>query len=161
MVLAVTAYLAPMNPIPLLHATRKNIRGLLLAHTPEQMNTLPEGFNNNLIWNAGHVIATCELLTYALSGQRTPSGKEFINRYRKGTRPEGTVGQEEIDYIARELLEGVDRLERAVGQGSFTTFKPYQTSFGVELQSIEDALSFNTMHEAMHLGTMLGIRKLV
>ena len=44
-------------------------------------------------------------------------------------------------------------------KGLFKDFKPYATSFGMELAAIEDAILFNNAHEAMHLGTMLAIRK--
>jgi hypothetical protein len=31
-------------------------------------STIPEGFNNNLIWNIGHIIVSQQLLVYKLSG---------------------------------------------------------------------------------------------
>jgi len=43
----------------------------------------------------------------------------------------------------------------------FKEFRPYRTSYNVELESLDDALWFNNMHEAMHLGYMLAMRKSV
>ena len=146
----------------LLHRqVRQHIAKLVGAFAPEQLNQVPEGAPNNLIWNAGHVIATAELLTYGLAGLPTPSGKEFINRYRKGTRPEGTVGQEEIDYIKRTLLAGSEDLHGKGGSTDWSGFQPYTTSLGVTLNDIGEALEFNNLHEMMHLGTMLLLRRLV
>jgi hypothetical protein len=141
-------------------AIRKNIHGLLGGLSPEALNLVPEGFNNNLIWNAGHVIATHELLAYGLSGARTPSGRDFIHRYRKGTRPEGAVGEEEITRIREELLAGPDRASRFYA-GADGEFKDYATSFGIHLSSLEDAIAFNNLHECLHLGTMMALRRLV
>ena len=33
---------------------RKNMLNLLRGYTLEQINKIPAGFNNNLVWNAGH-----------------------------------------------------------------------------------------------------------
>lgn len=145
----------------LLRAARKNIAGLFTKHTDEQLNRIPDGLNNNLLWNAGHVIATMELLTYGLAGLKTPSGREFIDRYRKGSRPEGPASAEDIAHIREQLLGGIDRLEQDISTLDWSNYKEYTTSFGVTLASVEEALAFNNMHETMHLGTMLALRNLV
>jgi len=36
-------------------------------YTLEQLNKIPEGFSNNLIWNIGHIIVTQQVLIYKLS----------------------------------------------------------------------------------------------
>lgn len=144
--------------LALLRAVRKNIKGIFAAHSLEQVNTIPAGFNNNMAWNAGHVIATMELLVYGLSGVKTPSGRKFIDRYRKGTKPEGDIDQAEYDLMLEKLNAGVDQLEADLEQLDFSQFKEYATSFGVTLKSAAEALAFNNMHESMHLGTMLALR---
>ncbi|MCP9237814.1 DinB family protein [Lewinella sp. JB7] len=149
------------NTFVLHQQTRQNILALLDAHTTEQLNRIPEGFNNNLVWNAGHVIATQELLVFALGGHRTPSGRDFIDRYRKGSRPEGPADTEELAYIRAELLEGNRRLKEAVGDLDWSEYQAYPTSYGVTLSTVAEAIEFNNMHEAMHLGTMLALRKVL
>jgi len=149
------------DTLALLRATRTNVLGIFQAHSLEQANEIPKGFNNNLAWNAGHIVATMELLVYALSGGKTPSSREFIDRYRKGTQPEGPVSQAEYDLITAKLTEGVDQLENDLKEKDFGNYKEYTTSYGVTLASVEDALAFNNMHEAMHLGTMIAIRNLL
>jgi hypothetical protein len=146
------------DTLSLLRAVRKNILTIFEAHSLEQLNTIPAGFGNNMVWNAGHVVATMELLVYGLAGLKTPSGREFIDRYRKGSRPEGPVDQAECDLIAARLTEGIDHLETDLAHEDFSHYQEYTTSFGVSLSSVEDALVFNNMHEAMHLGTMLALR---
>lgn len=145
----------------LLRPTRENIHKIYAAHSAELRNTTPDGLNNNLVWNAGHVIATMELLTYGLAGLKTPSGKEFIDRYRKGSKPDGPVSAEEQAYIADRLRSGVTQLEADLKSLDFSNFREYTTSYGVTLSSIDDALAFNNLHEAMHLGTMLAMRNLL
>ena len=149
------------DTLALLRATRKNILGIFTQHDLEQQNTIPAGLNNNMVWNAGHVVATMELLVYAMAGLKTPSGRDFIDRYRKGTRPEGPATKAECDLIAEKLLAGVDQLEQDLETLDFSNYKEYATSFGVTLSNVDDALAFNNMHEAMQLGTMLVLRNLV
>lgn len=149
------------NTLALLRATRRNILGIYTAHDPAKLNEIPAPLNNNLAWNAGHVIATLELLVYGLAGLKTPSGREFIDRYRKGSRPDGPVSAADHAYIQQQLLGGIDQLEHDLQTLDFGNYKPYATSYGVTLASVEDALTFNNMHEAMHLGTMLTLRRLV
>lgn len=149
------------DSLALLRAVRKNILGLFGAHTLGQQNAIPAGMNNNLVWNAGHVVATTELLIYGLAGLKTPSEREFIDRYRKGSRPEGPATAEECELIAEKLRSGIERLEQDLVTLDFSNYKEYTTSFGVTLTSVDDALAFNNMHEAMHLGTMLTLRNLV
>ena len=147
--------------LTLLRATRNNHLKIMSGLTDAQLNHIPKGFNNNLIWNAGHVIATMELLTYGLTGNRTPSGKDFINRYRKGTRPGTDVSSEEIQEILTRMETSVSSLEKDLTKLDASEFKEYRTSYEVTLSNLNDAVTFNDLHEAMHLGAMIALRKFV
>ncbi|WP_116126509.1 DinB family protein [Lewinella sp. IMCC34183] len=140
---------------------RKRILALTESVTPAQLDRVPAGFNNNLIWNAGHVIATQEQLTYALGGHPTPSGAAFVARYRRGTRPEGDLATEDYAYIRTELLAGNEKLREACDDLDWSGYRPYTTKLGVTVTDLLRAVEFNNVHEALHLGTMLAQRRLV
>ena len=148
------------DAIALLRATRKNILAIYNNYTFDQLNSIPAGFNNNLLWNAGHVIATMELLTYGMAKLPLPSGQEFVDRYRKGSRPTPPCPDADYALIGEGLSKSIDRLSSDLEALDFSNFKEYTTSYGVTLTSIEDALTFNNMHEAMHLGTMMALKRL-
>lgn len=150
-----------MTPIDLLKATRKNILGLCEGLSHDQLNLIPDGFNNNLIWNAGHVIATMELLTYGLAGLPLPSGTDFVDRYRKGTRPVAPASSSEIGYILKAQHTSIQQLEQDLETADFGKYRAYATSYGVTIASIKEAMVFNNMHEAMHIGSMIALRKFV
>ncbi|MEL6656980.1 MAG: DinB family protein [Bacteroidota bacterium] len=141
--------------------TRHNMERIMQGFTIEQLNTIPEGFRNNLIWNYGHVIVTQQLLCYGLSGQKTFVDKSLIEAYRKGTAPNGDVDQAGFQELQSLSVAALNQFEEDYKKGIFQTFKTYPTSYGVELTGIEEAFNFNLAHEAMHMGTMLAIRKLV
>jgi len=145
----------------LLKSTRENFLRVINKLSPEQLNTIPEGFNNNLAWNLGHVLVTQQLLCYNLSGNKVVINEDWIHKYRKGTKPMNLIEREEIDDIKELLVSTVDILQKDYEQGLFLSFQEYSTSYGVTLQSIEEAISFNLAHEAMHLGSMIMLRKFV
>jgi len=41
----------------------------------------------------------------------------------------------------------------------FTNYSDYETSFGLNLTSIEEAISFNNIHEGIHFGYLLAMVK--
>ena len=48
--------------------TRKNLLKYLNTLSIEELNIIPEGFNNNIFWNIAHVAVTQQILVYKLSG---------------------------------------------------------------------------------------------
>jgi len=142
-----------------LRATRTNIIKICERYSIEQLNTIPQGFNNNLIWNFGHVIATQQLLVYGLAGRPLNIDADVVERFRKGTKPEGAVLQSEYDLFKHLSAELVDQCETDLANDFFEGYKEYTTSYGVTLKSVEEAIAFNNSHEALHLGSMLAIEK--
>ncbi|MEM9258886.1 MAG: DinB family protein [Bacteroidota bacterium] len=147
--------------LAMLRATRAKIQTIFDNYTFDQLNSIPAGFNNNLLWNAGHVIATMELLTYGLGGQPLPSDQAFIDRYRKGSKPAPPCPDKDYETIGMGLKSSINQLEADLQDLDFRKFRMYTSSYGVTLNSIDEALAFNNVHEAMHLGTMLALEKLV
>lgn len=144
---------------------QKTIREVLLKildnHSLEQLNKVPEGFTNNIIWNAAHCVATQQVLLYKLSGLPINVSEEFIEKYRKGTKPEGDVSQEEANEIKRLLASTLQKAEGDFDKGIFATYTEYTTSMGYTLKNIEGALEFNNFHEGLHTGVVMSIRKFV
>ena len=144
-----------------LRQIRQNCLAITERYSHEQLQVIPRGFNNNLIWNLGHILVTQQLLHYGLAQQPLRIPKEWVSKYRKGTRPEGQVSPEEVTDIRSALIHTVDQLGKDLRTNMFDQYKPYPTSTGVELTNIEEALLFNHLHEGIHLGSLLAIRKLV
>ncbi len=148
-----------MNAIQVLKTTRKNILSLASKYSDEQLNFIPEGFSNNLIWNMGHVLVTQQLLCYRLAGEECYSANSIIDAYRKGSRPESTADSSEINMVKQMLSEMVQNTEKDIAAGKFAQYKTYPTSYGITLESFDDAMLFNNVHEGMHLGFMLALQK--
>lgn len=145
----------------ILKTGRTNLLRLTEEFSASELNLIPEGFANNLIWNMGHCLVTQQLLCYKLSGNEMVIDQVLIDKFRKGTKPEDEVSAEEIEYIRFNLRSAIDEMEKDFERGVFQEFQDYETSYGVELNSIEDAIRFNIAHENLHLGYIMALRRAV
>ena len=141
--------------------SRKILSQILENHTLEQLNTIPEGFNNNLIWNIGHIIVVQQMLVYKLSGLPMMISDELVNKYKKGTKPEHNATQAEVDEIKSLLLETINQTKADLGSKIFKNYQEYPTSTGFVIKNAEDAMAFNYFHEALHIGIIMCIRKFI
>ncbi|MBN3583901.1 DinB family protein [Algoriphagus aestuarii] len=143
--------------------TWKTGRNLLLnileQYSLEDLNQVPPGFSNNIIWNMGHILAAQQGLIYKSSGHTGYISDEFYNSYKPGTKPKSFTSQEETDLIRSLLTELIPLTENDFEKGIFTSYKERQTTTGFHLATIQDALEFNNFHEGLHLGYIMSIRK--
>lgn len=141
--------------------TRRNFIELINSLSVAQLNEIPAGLNNNIIWNFGHIVVTQQILCYLLAGANLKMDQSLIDKYRKGAKPEDFVEQAEIDTLKSLAVSLLDELEVDLGTDVFSNYKAYPTSYGFELTNIDDAIEFFAVHESMHYGVALTIKKLV
>ncbi|MDP5120820.1 MAG: DinB family protein [Spirosomaceae bacterium] len=144
-----------------LKITRNNILKTFDGLSIEELNRIPDGFNNNLIWNFGHVIATQQILCYGLSGNKAFVSNEIIDAYRKGTKPENVVSAEGLEELKKLSEAAVQQMEKDYAAGLFKEYKSYTTSYGTTISSIEEAIMFNNVHEGLHFGYCIALRKVI
>lgn len=127
----------------------------------EQLNKIPEGFSNNLVWNLGHIIVSQQGLVYRLSGLPMNISMEMMENYKNGSKPTGTTTQEEVDELKILLFSLLNQTKEDYANGKFTSYNEYTTGTGFHLASTKEAIEFNNYHEAIHLGFMMNIRKFI
>ena len=145
--------------------TLRKIRQFTLATieglTETQFNQIPEGYNNNIVWNLAHMIAAEQGVCYLRSGIPTVVPEEFYHAYKPGSKPQNTVPEAEIESIKMLLLSSIDKLEQDLDAQTFDGYTPWATRYGVEMNNINDALNFLPFHEGMHLGYIMALKRLV
>jgi len=147
------------NTFSRLLQTRKNILSLYDMHEEKAFN-IPKGFKNNLYWNLAHCIATQQILCYQLSSNTMRVKNEFVEKYKKGTIPTSeVVSARDVSKTKEMLFSTLGQLEEDYQLGLFSSFSTYSTSYGLNLNSFEDAIEFNNIHEALHLGYMMAMIK--
>ena len=76
---------------------RKILYRYLTTMPIEKLTKTPQGFNNNIWWNIAHVVVTQQLLVYGRSGLELNISQELVDKYRKGTFPDGKPQANEIN----------------------------------------------------------------
>jgi len=138
---------------------RKVLSQYFENHTLQQLNKIPPGFNNNLIWNIAYIVVVQQLLVYKLSGLPMNIPNEMVAKYQRGTRPERDLTQQEADAIKALLFITIDQTQQDHINKIFETYHPFSNNLGFTLKNVEEAIAFNYYHEAMHTGMMMSIRK--
>ncbi|MFL1012449.1 DinB family protein [Flavisericum labens] len=145
-----------------LNNIRKIFGEIIENNSLEDLNKIPEGFNNNIIWNIGHVVVTEQLLAYKLSGLEPNVSGEMIDSYRKDSKPEGSVSQEKVDEIKALLFSSIEKTEEDYNNRLFKNYNSYTVSTtGNTLTNIDEALQFILAHEGIHYGYVLALLKAV
>lgn len=138
---------------------RKILYKFLKETSREQLLQIPVGYRNNIWWNIAHVVVTQQLLVYKLSGQEMRVDNALVEKFKKGTVPDGTATDVEINEIAGLLLDTVKWVEEDYRNGLFNEYNEYTTSVNIVLRNAEDAILFNAYHEGIHLGAILALQK--
>jgi len=147
--------------IEIIRKTRSFLLENLKDLTTEQFNQIPEGFNNNIIWNLGHMIAAQQGVCYIKAGSKPHVSEEFINAYKSGSKPAGAIDNTAIENIKTLLFTTLDQLESDYNNQIFGGYTPWMTRYSVELSAIDDALNFIPFHEGLHSGCCTALKKLV
>jgi hypothetical protein len=155
-------YLRTMTKqIEIIRKTRSFLLEQLKDLTTEQYNKIPEGFNNNIIWNLGHMVAAQQGVCYIKAGLAPRISEDFINTFKSGTKPERAFSESEIENIKSLLFTTLDQLEEDYRNNIFGGYTAWSTRYGVELASIDDAIDFLPFHEGLHSGCSTALKRLV
>lgn len=138
---------------------RKLLESFIENHSLEELNKVPIGFNNNIIWNIAHTIVTQQLLIYNLSGLPMLLPDELVKAYRKGTKAEKVLTQAEVDAIKNLLFSTIEKTKEDYATNIFQSYNEYTVTTKSTLRNVEEAIEFNNFHEGIHLGYILALRK--
>lgn len=144
--------------LEVLQNTRGFFNKFLENTSLDDLNKIPKGFNNNIIWNIGHIVVTQQLLVYKLSGLPMMVNDELVKKYTKDTKPEGAVTQENVNEIKGLLFTTIEKTKGDYSNKKFENYNPYTVSTtGNTLNNVDEALEFVLFHEGIHLGYVLAL----
>ena len=129
--------------------------------TTEQLNEVPEGFSNNIIWNIAHLISAQQGVCYMRSGLPIVTDEKYFSLYKPGTKPEEFLDAEEIDRIKHLLFSTIDRFQLDFDQNVFVNYTTWTTRYGVEITNIDDIVNFLSFHEGLHIGYIMALKRCV
>lgn len=127
----------------------------------DQLIAIPDGHKNNILWNIGHIVVVQQLLHCKLSGLPLYVTNALVESCKSATSPADWSSPPDADELRALLTELPAKLADDYAAGRFTSFNAYETSTGLTLQTLDDALSFNHFHEGVHTGIILALKKRV
>lgn len=140
---------------------RKNLTAYLHQYDLRHLTYIPMGFQNHIFWNCAHALVTQQLMTYYLSDNEMLVSNDWVMRFKKGTFGDQNVKEEDVRNLIKLLQTSQVRLRKDYYAENLSLFRPYETSFGIKLETIEDAIRFNNLHESLHLGYVMAMVKYI
>ncbi|ADY52900.1 hypothetical protein Pedsa_2352 [Pseudopedobacter saltans DSM 12145] len=143
--------------------TRQAFIQLVDSLSVEELNRIPEGFNNNIIWNFGHIVVSTQTLCYVRTGIKNDASEvKYNDDYRKDTKPSRYINSDEINELKSLALSTIESIREDYKKGFFKNVQSFATStYKVEMNSFEEVLVTTSGHDNIHLGYALAQKKLI
>jgi hypothetical protein len=149
------------DQIETIRKTRNFLLDYIKELSIEQLNKIPAGFNNNIIWNLGHMVAAQQGVCYLRAGLKISVDEDFFNAYKPGSKPTEYINEQQIEKIKELFFSSLDILKSDYVKGLWTNYSAWSTRYGVELKTIEDAIQFLNFHEGLHLGYVMALKRAI
>lgn len=133
----------------------------LTTKTLEQLNKIPDGFSNNIIWNIGHIVVVQQSMVYKASALPMHISDDLFKIYKPGSKPTEKTTQAEVEELKKLLISLIEQTKEDFNSGKFTMFYEFTTRTGFHINSTKEAIEFNNYHEGIHLGCIMNIKKFV
>lgn len=132
----------------------EQLRAILLSDTAQlttqQVNHIPPGFNNNIIWNMGHLLVISEDILYGSIEAKRPLHEFEIIGFKRGTKPGKDINDKTITSIRESLAATAPSFRKLMDQAS--SAHP-ELQYDKVIRSIVSkvSLGFLIFHERMHV----------
>ena len=128
----------------------------------ETINKIPIGFNNNIAWHVGHIATTNYSLAFKVTGVDINFNIPFSEKYKKGSKPETDISQDELNELINLLNTFSDAILVAAKAERFNNMTTYTTgTFGVPNTSIDEMLITIAMHYTLHFQSIKDYKKIL
>ena len=149
------------NGIERIRQSRIHLLKLIENLTVEELNKIPPGFNNNVIWNLGHLIAAQQTICYLRNGAKPFIDETFLSLYKNGTKPGAYVGESNVAEMKKLFLDEIDQFGKDYGDGMFSTNMAWTSGYGIEIANIDDAINYDLFHEGLHRGYIMAMKRML
>lgn len=126
-----------------------------------QADAIPEGFNNNIRWNLGHIYLVQEQFSFyfAQEPMKLPNG--FKELFGMGSKPaDWNVQPPTLPELLHMLKEQPDRIQEKLSNRLDEAVANPFTLRSLTLKTIREFLNFNLYHEGGHAQTIKTLKKL-
>ncbi len=129
-----------------------------VRHVTEEMaDQLPEGFNNTIRWNMGHILYVQDALLTSALGRESYLPESYAKLFAPGTKPSQWNNEEvpDLKTLYRALKSQEETLKDALaGRLSEEAVQPFCIGEWIEMPTIGEIYNFSLFHEGMHVSTI-------
>lgn len=146
------------NSFKQLETYRKELLGAVEKVTDEQAEIIPDGFNNNIRWNLGHLYLDQFLWIEALTKVASPTSKQFNQWFGFGTTPANFTDETPSFHELKELLNAQPQeiLEKYRNE-----LEKEYPPIDMGMHTIEQVLIRTIFHEGMHLQAINDLKRFI
>lgn len=133
------------------------------ALSEAELEIIPEGLNNHMKWNLGHIYVVTEKFAFTLTGEAASIPEHFPAWFSSGTSPKDwTVQPPPKETMIALLQRQLERIQ-ARNPNTLNDLLPerYSTTTGLHLTTVVESLNFCLYHEAMHFAAIKSIATLI
>lgn len=127
--------------------------------TEKQLNEVPKGAPNNILWNIGHIINSHDRMLYPQCGLEIPCPDFYDEWFKGGTSPSTWKTMPDPDKVLDEIENQGERLLKDYNAGKFEKYASWELVPGFSLNDADEAIGFCAMHEGVHLGMIMALRR--
>ncbi len=125
----------------------------------EQLSTVCEGFNNNIVWNLGHLASSLAGMTYAHSGLDSPLPESYTDLFKGGSSPSTWETAPDVSEVVENFKKLAPQVSEDLLADKFDSFEAFDLMPGFSMGSVEQVLGFHLMHAGMHMHAIGAIKK--
>ena len=143
--------------------SRSNTLASLNATTEEQALIVPQGFNNSILWNLGHIYVAVESVMSHVEGSQAELPESYSELFGIRTSPSAwTINPPTLEELASYLEEQIKYVESTYGDKLEEKLtEPFQLNDRTTFHTYGEVLNFMIWHEGLHLGVINGIKRAI
>ncbi|MEM7119104.1 MAG: DinB family protein [Chloroflexota bacterium] len=144
--------------------TRQTVVDAVANLTAEQLLAMPASFDNNILWNVGHIIVIQQALVYGRSGLDPLIDLEAMQaNFWPRTSPADWKTTPDVTAVLAMLSDHSNQFAADIAAGKFTdvAYQPRTSGSGIYVETVAEVVHYNNYHEGLHLGAILALRNLV
>jgi uncharacterized damage-inducible protein DinB len=130
-----------------------------LEETSEEVaDQMPQGFNNTIRWNAGHILIVSDVF-FGL--ESLPANYKEL--FWPGTKPSDWTGEvPTLETLTSQLREQTAQLKEAFSNRLEEKLeKPLNFPNNLNIETVGALFSFTNSHESLHLGYMNALKRTI
>lgn len=126
----------------------------------EDLNKIPEGFDNNIIWNIGHLISAQQSICYLRAKVRPTVDSDILRAFQPGSTPQKLLSITEITSLKTVFVKSIDDFAQDFSNDLFDEYRPWVAQpYGMKVDNIVDAMDFLMYHEGLHTGYVMAMKR--